>query len=882
MKPEGLASLDGVAEAAERRLVRHYLRTDGAFGAGPLTYLDATRDELGTALELEPEDAVIALMEACGGGNEIAKTLAHGWNRPWRAPDSPGFFRYLVLTCAVVASADENPETQDFGANLQKLCGAAHKFPVRRGLPGLWRRLALWVDHARERGLELRRVVLPLAEQRHKHIGTTNAVTFPGWQDIKHLRVTLHAMPSLAARIRRPDEAARALDGKVTETHGFRPQMALAAKEYGQLYREKASLLGLHRFWAVVQRALRTTSPRLADAGRMQAELVVGAVPGTARLDVSWRARDGGPHGNTGAELRLALDDAMVGLRSWGLQRAKRAATPLCEALQLGVVPFVAERFGVLAFDARRPEPLDRLAILVSATKVGRAKPIRDRLRQLTEKWSLLGPFDGIEARAVLEALGYPLDAQHWNPLTVEGGVRSRLGWLGRPSLLPALSLEGKGHLTVVPVQAGDAPVTLVRRRAGMVELVSPVALQGQYVARVEDGASGRDLAFERRLAFVARAPEHERLGRPGEDWFEPEEVTEAAWHTTELSLDADAFDRSPGDVMSGRFGDFLEALYVRAATGIDATEFVQLATSVLDGPPWWDVARSLQECGWIRHTVSRRWRASRYWLQPPSLLAFTIDDRPAVSLIGAAPERVRERFAATAVRLGGRIVVQAGVGAWSPTSSIALDVEAATLALELGWPLERPRLAADLHAPSCWATGADGGRHTVSERWDSAAGRFVGTEPPRERAELDRRRRREGDRPDVFVVSTGGRTVLETHSQAAAFAEMQRLRGQPAFECRARDIVRSGSRGYLPIQVARTLYLGTFRAPGPVREADRWRYAYPSQRFALTRAIVCLGERFFDGAVVQASHGGARLSPRSLALARHRGARSGLSVDGR
>jgi hypothetical protein len=246
--------------------------------------------------------------------------------------------------------------------------------------------------------------------------------------------------------------------------------------------------------------------------------------------------------------------------------------------------------------------------------------------------------------------------------------------------------------------------------------------------------------------------------------------------------------------------------------------------------------------------------------------------------LQGSAPSVVRHRFSAHASSLGARIALSPGASPWSPTTWVAIGVEPARLAAELGWPCEAPEIASSLRASQCWDRGADGSQHSWREAWDWRRGEFADTDTIGE-IRLERRKRREEDRADVYVVQRAGGSVLETNSDTVAFIEAHRLSGVPMFECRPTDLVRSSARGHLPIHLARTLYLSTLRAAGPALEGKRWRYVYPAKTAALHVAIQCLGPKLFEGRVA-ASERPTPLAASSVGLARHRGLKNRLSIN--
>ncbi|WP_201320230.1 hypothetical protein, partial [Burkholderia sp. E168m30] len=137
----------------EAALTAYYLHSDGAFGAGPLRYIDASEPQLRMALKIAHDaDPVRLLAAACGGPAAMIDALANGVVPFKPRPELPGFFRFLVMTCAIVATADNNNSTHEFGKNLARAFGTQNPFNNRSALPDLWLRLRDWCDEAHAAG----------------------------------------------------------------------------------------------------------------------------------------------------------------------------------------------------------------------------------------------------------------------------------------------------------------------------------------------------------------------------------------------------------------------------------------------------------------------------------------------------------------------------------------------------------------------------------------------------------------------------------------------------------------------------------------------------------------------------------------------------------
>ncbi|MFL9863741.1 hypothetical protein PQR67_06110, partial [Paraburkholderia fungorum] len=290
---------------AESALATYYLRSDGLFGAGAVRYIDASEMQLQAALKLDKHiDPLPVLARACGGAAAMSDALARG-NLVFKATaDAPGFFRYLVMTCAIVATADNNDLTQEFGENLALAFDSPNLFTNRTALPALWRRLRDWCNRQNAAGALVRKVVLP-PPGTGRYLGLTNAITFPGWRDLRRLRQLLDRRSEFRS-IDEPVAAAKVLCPEIENDASFSPAMRQACEEYQKLYSAKASLLELHRFWLALNGLLqqnhlsthrRSLTPRLElrfGSGLDDVELQVTVLDSKGSVDVG-QVLDGCP-----------------------------------------------------------------------------------------------------------------------------------------------------------------------------------------------------------------------------------------------------------------------------------------------------------------------------------------------------------------------------------------------------------------------------------------------------------------------------------------------------------------------------------------------------------------------------------------------------------
>jgi hypothetical protein len=176
----------GDAWKTEEALTRHYLRTDGGSGASPLRFLDATPAELARALSLPSErsDDMMAEFYSSFHPYLIRQALQDGIAAP--APSNvigPGWFKYLVLTCAITCTADDVSQLGDFRQRLSEQVGLPVVPVDLTGIATLWRRLEAWIDHRRASGEPYRAIILPDPGHMHQ-IGHSLRIAFPARRDL--------------------------------------------------------------------------------------------------------------------------------------------------------------------------------------------------------------------------------------------------------------------------------------------------------------------------------------------------------------------------------------------------------------------------------------------------------------------------------------------------------------------------------------------------------------------------------------------------------------------------------------------------------------------------------------------------------------------------
>jgi hypothetical protein len=866
----------------ESVLANYYLRSDGIFGAGAVRYIDASEMQLRSALGLDNAiDPLPVLARACGGASAMSDALARDTLAFQGTADAPGFFRYLVMTCAIVATADNNDLTQEFGENLALAFDSHNFFTNRTALPVLWRRLRDWCNQQNAAGAPVRKVVLP-PPGTGRYLGLTNAITFPGWRDLRRLRQLLDRRSEFRS-IDGPVAAAKQLCPEIENDASFSPAMRQACEEYQKLYSAKASLLELHRFWLALNGLLqqnhlsthrRSLTPRLElrfGSGLDDVELQVTLLDSKGSIDVR-QVLDGCP------------DEVLRSVGPWLTQIVGESrSSPLTAAVHNGILPLVEAHFGVWHSSLRVPVPPVSCLILLSRKNKDLARKWGVEAEPIGEDWLLAGPVAARDAQSLYQYLG--LGGEDSLPsisqaLMLTGGFKTGSGFLGRASLLPKIEIAGPGTAVLTRTDINGPAYALRAEVSRIYSIDAKESLSGAYKIRLEeDIVPGIEpLAVEKSVVFFPDALEHVELAAIDQTlWHRAPETSTRKTVRTAIEFAPLAERRSEWSPDSSeRFHDLLEAIYAEGRLGWSEQELVASIRRLLgaDIPAVWDILRGLTECGWLMVTSNLRWRVRRWWIRPPSLVKLSLaDGTEALLLTGSTPAMIRKRFTETAAAAGCVVEERAGPSEFAASMLLAKGADIPSVVDELQWSVVEEFTVPSSAAPDCWPLeNVDESRHRRVARWDWKAGCFTSREQIQsDSVELERFRRERGDRDDLFVVSgPNGATRYATTSRTRAIAEAYRRAQVPLFQLDGANLVRMPRDGHLPDSLAAMALVLTCRSPGPALVDGRWTYVYPADTSWVQSVRGVMG-RFFVGGRLESPKEGGHLSAETFGYLRNR-----------
>ncbi len=814
----------------EDRLTAHYLRSDGPLGSSPLLFVDATPLEIGSAAGLGGTDTEVQKTFLAQFNAASVAAWLGGGNTPWvpSGGSTPGFFRFLVLTCFITAAEQGAGTSRNFRIRLGELLGLEGPVNSVLGVNELWVRLARWSTAQRRVGHPIRKIVLP-HDGGASRIGIATHIVFPSWED---RRTLARLFVELAPDARR---SPRILVDELSRPFRHRKlpaRVRVAFDEFADAVREGQRLLAGHRFWRLSQSVANGLEQRMAK--REQLWRLIGRFSGfdeeTFTLELyrsssDWELSDPEWHGSF-AEL-IARDPMTLPA---GLGKTIGAGLALLHEMP-------GACWGVGESDAG----VDGNDVVILARE-----PLPQFLSQLRTKWQPIAKQWRVSERVAASAIPPELKSRRIDSargaladLSVVGGVRlNRQSWLGRPGFLPAAEATPLSTLESERLDEAHGEIRVTGKAPRWpLHCLEPV--QGLWRLRAREPLG----EAEQTVCFEASRVEKREFPAPGPELDE------------DVELQASMPSGAPPMVrpLPSIIGEVaaivehcLEAIYSTPRRCWSEGELIPLLKDAL--PPRsqvWDFLRSAAEAGFVEARLSPRWKARTWYLMPPRIVAMGATLAVVEGALGAA---ARMRLIEVAGKLGGVVTIVPGPGGSSMVPvMVTTGVVPHSLAEVMGWSVEPATWPRHANAPACWPRElrSKAGR-IVDAIWDFEGGFFHDRSPDGSAGTLLQRLAREQrDDRDVYLLCGGGEDIV-LGSRTAAILEACRRNSTELFMVRDRWLERRGKTGHLPLPIARALRRCFLCPSGPFGEGG---YAYPVDREAAAQLRASFGAAIGTGA---------------------------------
>jgi hypothetical protein len=800
-------SLTGTAWRVEDALARHYLRTDGAFGSAPLRFIDATSEELASALSTvfsfpvdNPDHARRRFLGSLRP-DFIRQALCDGV--PFVAPygvAGPGWFQYLMLTCVIASASPEVSQSENFRERLREELGISTPLMNLTGIPKLWRELQTWCDRKKASGQPYRTIILP--DPGHMtQIGYSVRITFPSRRDLG--RMDRLFGPMFGSGTASPRAAIAAVRNRLYDqpwSDGFKAAFSDFEEQFSRGHR----LLADHPFWLAISR-LSHDRRKDRESPTAHVELSTDIEGETVLLlstdDPRLLGEIGFEHDGSDMEEphtgEVEIRDLVTILCG---ESAKSPLGAIAQCAREGAIPFDEADWG--CWRATRTPESSKVRLLLDPGVS------RGGISGRMDFWFLTDPIDLDLARMVIGRLRTKRSLEDdVSRAALVGGIKVGANYLGRPGLLPCIAANINCTVEIRRVSDASGTLSPGEREGSLFSLNADGHLRGAWTASVAEAGL---LAADLTLRFVQNATEHDFSKTAVDSRWEPEPEIDQI----ESSIDPrpSGMRHAANDAEPATY-DLLEAIYAGGGRGWSEPELIALLGGRLRlaGSSVWDALRVLQEGGWLEPCSSSSWRARRWFLRRPCLVS--TGQRGRIVLDGAACETVRLRFSASVEQAGGRVETRVMAGGWSAPAITGLVDNHASIAEKTDLPLLSPavHLPAQAQAVSYRPSAfTDRSRH-VASTWAWDRGRFLkGRSDSSEDVRIDRLEHNERRSKDVYRISKEGRSLAMLDSRTAAIAYGHRLAGRALFHFDPVNdrLDRIAQEGFLPQPVGRYLRL--------------------------------------------------------------------------
>ncbi len=401
----------------------------------------------------------------------------------------------------------------------------------------------------------------------------------------------------------------------------------------------------------------------------------------------------------------------------------------------------------------------------------------------------------------------------------VEGVRTARGAYLGRPTFLPSAEASPTSELSIRALDGVKGLAMVGTAPLWRLETEGPIS--GRWILSASDGLMGSDA----NLILEADIPERDDLAGSYEGiGFEAESEIEILRD----SQMASSFGSHLYEAGLSEFDDLLEAVYTGPRAGWGEQHLIPILQRMMpEMSGVWDVLRSLAEARFVEAYVSTGWRARKWRLVPPTLIAV---DRGTALVEGAVGTRARKRITALAAGAGGKVSFRRGVSVLSPSSMVVTGVDVVEFSRLCGFPWKASTRPEAPPAPAAWTRDRrtrDG--RILASVWSFERGSFVPPQTSQAKdggVVIERWIRERGDDRDVFRVAFEDDEIMLS-SRTAAILEGYRRRSVPLFRWTKGKLLRTAKTGYLPMPIASALRRSAAVASGPIPRSEGGTYSY-------------------------------------------------------
>jgi hypothetical protein len=843
----------------EQKLSDHYLRSDGDFGAAPLSFLDASDEELATALEVESTTRARSTLLRCFNPHSLRDVYATG--NSLAAPrdvEAPGWFSYLVLSCVIAATTSEDSDIGNFRGRLTEQLDTAMAFTDLRGIAIMWKRLKHWCDEQRKEQKPYRQIDLP-DPGNWSHIGYTLRIAFPSRRDVDRIsRHLTEDRPDLT----KPLRVVRYVEARL-DSAKWSEAFVSAFSDFRRRVERGERILGQHPFLMAMEQVVNTGTIFRHKQCEIQ---IMTDIDGQSVATITFpNAKSAAAAGITsGSSATMGMGRLLKALQSADSQMSNDDVS-LC--FNEGVIPFITAEWGI--WDFTRTPTKGQVRFLLRGDF---AKRLNHTHRGNHDEWALTSAYSLEQCIDLLSHVRPDFRTSTDTILprpSITGGIRVGKQHLGLTCCLPSIRATEQCDVALSATNTANGTPSIERSDQAEFSIKSSTPLDGVWIAKItERGSPVVDL----KLKFTSKALEHE-----------PETyATDPTKWLNQVELQNDIFQAPPEQLQQHfpdhelKFPQILEAIYAGGIGGWEESRLIPLLTKCLDSRinPW-DALHILADSGWLVPRASSGWRATRWFLREPHIIRLA---RGRFLLEGSHCESIRARFNRAAAEAGCAVEWRDSGGDWNVPALLCCSTKTSTSEPHFGLPIVDANISLPLLSSPCDFRQSPSSERSrmVRSHWSWERGRFLkGVSPQIETVSLERLQHN-GDRaPDLFRVRGPDGSQRYFDSRTAAILVASDLAHKPIFTWQEEShrLVRTVHEGWLPTALSTFVRFSMGHGPAINLTTGASVYSYSMQQ------AVFLQLKKWIGSAINVGHQGP--SSRKMVLAKRLGV-PGLLIGSR
>lgn len=827
----------------ELLLTEHYLRSDGPLGAAPLRFIDVNDEELAQALKISNVDE--ARKKFLGSFNaSLVQDVLSGRLQP-SAPseiESPGWFRFLILTCVIASISSEQSTIGDFRDRLAEQLKTNINFDQLSGVTILWEKLVLWCENKHKEGRPFKKIILPeLGSWRQ--IGYSLKISFPSRRELDRIQKVFGPKKLNLSNV---STLLKAIQDEIYN-HNWSNAFISAFNDFRDIVTQGNRVLEEHPLVLVMKK-----TSNLYYNGTPKKILLVSISTNIDNETICTITFSDEKTKEIIEQNHFTILLGEVCKADLDIRDFIRILPKICMlngrddlawSYHDGI--FVFEELDWGQWNFTRTPSNDLVRLLIRPDLIGKA----DNLKGSSFEWMLTDPVSYNYASKLLITLKNQNNSKDKilpRP-TLSGGIKVGNIYLGLPCCIPNITASKFCDVALQGNEHNSGNLFLEYDEHNHLHIKATTKINGRWILKVsENSVPVIDLSLKFTDKAIEHAPEAYKIDK--NNWISEVQSKFVGVKTKIIPANFNTYSYYYDDTI---IEDFCEAIYAGGINGWDENKLLPFIKRFFNSTELssWDVLRLLEDVGWLTPRTSSSWKARRWYLKKPSLFIYSDD---LLVLEGATCCSFRERFKFIVEENNGRVEYVRPIDGWSiPTMIAFVDFKKISNLFEIDIltdsSLILPKSSEKIiFAESDYTTLS----RQVKSSWSWSLGKFTYKTIKDEEIALDRLCHN-GDRsPDIFRLKKHNGHDILLQSRTTAIIEAYKFAKKPMFEFRnnSQELLRLTSEGGFTREICRYLRLRHGVGAFLKQVNNKWEYYYTADHSDITLLKKWYGHYIISG----------------------------------